>query len=415
MVWTHYSIAKHKHIPVMSSQRSRNSRGPGRGNGNSQGEEVHLWNSLKDEIKAVVEAINASTGNTREILGQDNYIVKNKESIDPQTEEDKLSELLRAGVKVNESAKAQIDSIIDQLVVLRAVQKQIEEDQAQALGSSLPSSRERSGGLLSGSGRANSIRGAGARERELQRERERERDRDRDRDREREEKREREREREKEAKEKEKEKDPASVYDFDAGGDSPVPSPLAIPRKLGSTAGSAGNRDSVPPRGTGDLDMPSEQGGSVPPDAVSNAAASARSKIIYNKGQEVAFKPKPIKDEVTDWYLGRVTMVTGEGKSRRYKVQDADPDVPAEERTEYRTSANSMVAVPDVGATLTPRTKGEIVLALYPDSTTFYKAEVISTDAATGKVNLRFEGEENSGTLQVVERRFVLDYPKDRK
>lgn len=380
---------------------------------------------MKDEIKAVVEAINASTGNTREILAQDNYIVKNKESIDPQAEEDKLSELLRAGVKVNESAKAQIDSIIDQLVVLRAVQKNIEEDQAQALGSSGPSSRDRPGGLLSGSGRATSIRGAGARERELQRERERERDRDRDRDREREEKRdrEREREREKETKEKEKkkekEKDPSSLYDFDGGGDSPVPSPVGNhTRKLGSVAGSAGTRDSVPPRSAGgDLDHPSEKGDSVPPDAsMSNAAASARSKILYNQAQEVAFKPKPPNPgEQTDWYLGRVVQVTGEGKSRRYKVQDADPDVPAAERAEYRTSANSMIGVPEAGANLPPRAKGEIVLALYPDSTTFYKAEVISTDATTGKVNLRFEGEENSGTLQVVERRVVLDYPKDKK
>ncbi|RKU49581.1 SAGA HAT/Core module component [Coniochaeta pulveracea] len=401
------------------SNRNRNSRGPGRGNGNSQGEEVHLWNSVKDEIKAALESINASNGNTREILAQDSYMTKNKDSTDSQTEEDKLSELLRAGVKVNESAKAQIESILEQLDVLRAVQKNIEEAESQALGLTGP--RERPGGSLSGPGRAGSVRGAGARERELHKEREREREqRDKDRDnREREEKRERtEREREKEnkekEKEKEKEKDPASLYDFDGAGDSPVPSPMGNhTRKLGSVAGSAGTRDSVPPRGDQDT---SEKGDSVPPDTMPNAASIARSKILYNKGQEVAFKPKPANPtDVTDWYLGRVIQVTGEGKSRRYKVQDADPDVPAEERTEFRTSANSMIGVPEAGADLKPRSKGEIVLALYPDSTTFYKAEVISTDAATGKVNLRFEGEENSGTLQVVERRFVLDYPKDKK
>lgn len=403
------------------SNRNRNSRGPGRGNGNSQGEEVHLWNSVKDEIKAALESINASNGNTREILAQDNYMTKNKEDTDPQTEEDKLSELLRAGVKVNESAKAQIESILEQLDVLRAVQKNIEEAESQVLGSTGP--RERPGATLSGSGRSGSVRGAGARERELHKEREREREReqrDKDRDnREREEKRERiEREREKDnkekEKEKEKEKDPASLYEFDGAGDSPVPSPLGShTRKLGSVAGSAGNRDSVPPRGDQDA---SEKGDSVPPDTMPNAASIARSKILYNKGQEVAFKPKPANPtEVTDWYLGRVIQVTGEGKSRRYKVQDADPDVPAAERNEFRTSANSMIGVPEAGADLKPRSKGEIVLALYPDSTTFYKAEVISTDAGTGKVNLRFEGEENSGTLQVVERRFVLDYPKDKK
>ena len=49
------------------------------------------------------------------------------------------------------------------------------------------------------------------------------------------------------------------------------------------------------------------------------------------------------------------------------------------------------------------------VLALYPQTTTFYKAEVIST--TEGKVNLRFEGENDSAMLQQVERRFVENRP----
>ena len=91
-------------------------------------------------------------------------------------------------------------------------------------------------------------------------------------------------------------------------------------------------------------------------------------------------------------------------------MQDADPDVAPGERAEYRTSASNMIPIPPEGADLPDLEKGRIVLALYPDSTTFYKAEVTDMDGETGKVHLRFEGEENSGTLQVVERRFVVEY-----
>ncbi|OIW23415.1 hypothetical protein CONLIGDRAFT_585552 [Coniochaeta ligniaria NRRL 30616] len=374
----------------MSSQRSRNSRGPGRGNGGSQGEEVQLWNQCKDDLKALVESINASTGNTREILAQDQYMSKNKGTIDAQAEDVKLEDILRKGVRVNESTKAQIDALVDQLLILRAVQKNKEEAEAVAAGGSGPSSRERPSALAAGAGRSSSVRGAGARERELQREKERE--------------------------QKEKEKDHASLYDFDGVSDSPppaVPSPLGG-RKLGSGGAgsdrSVGNRDSVPPRSSGgDLDTPMAKADSLPPET--SIGATQRSKVIFVKGQDVVFKPKPAtSSESTDWFLGRVQHVLGEGKSRRYKVQDADPDVPPEERTEYRTSASSMIPIPAAGVELPDLEKGKTVLALYPDSTTFYKAEVMGMDPVSGKVNLRFEGEENSGTLQVVDRRFVVEY-----
>jgi SAGA-associated factor 29 len=74
-------------------------------------------------------------------------------------------------------------------------------------------------------------------------------------------------------------------------------------------------------------------------------------------------------------------------------------------------SASAMIPIPPPTTTDLPKLeKGKTVLALYPDSTTFYKAEVTGMDTGTGNVNLRFEGEEQSGTQQVVERRFVVDY-----
>ncbi|KAK0629439.1 SGF29 tudor-like domain-containing protein [Bombardia bombarda] len=187
-------------------------------------------------------------------------------------------------------------------------------------------------------------------------------------------------------------------------------------RRLGGSAGGgsdrSGNRDSVPPRG-GDRDTPGK-GDSVPPESsvgAGSATAAQRAKVTFHKGQDVVFKPKPsATTESTEWMMGKVQQVLGEGKSRRYKVQDADPDLPPDQRVEYRTSASSMIPIPAADVVLPELDKGKTVLALYPDSTTFYKAEVMGADAATGRVSLRFEGEENSVTLQLVDRRYVVEY-----
>ncbi|EGS19571.1 uncharacterized protein CTHT_0040490 [Thermochaetoides thermophila DSM 1495] len=348
------------------SSRNRTSRAPTRNTSSTQGEEAHLWSQIKDDIRSMLDGLNANNDQLRAILAQDAHIAKNKtsSSFDIAAEEEKLDSLLRAGVKGADTSKQQIDALIEHVTVLKALVKVREESDSQA-GSGL-SSRDR-GGLLS-SGRASSVRGT------------REKDRDRDRD-------------------------PSSVYDFDGSGDSPVPSPVG--RKLGGTgAGSdrTSNRDSVPPR-----DTPSKAD-SVPPES-GTGTSSQRTKFTFYKGQDVVFKPKPTNpNETTEWMLGKVQQVIGDGKTRRYKVQDADPDIPPEQRVEYRTSASNMIPLPAADAELPELEKGKVVLALYPDSTTFYKAEVMGTEPGTGRVSLRFEGEENNVTLQVVERRFIVEY-----
>ncbi|KAK3326875.1 SGF29 tudor-like domain-containing protein [Apodospora peruviana] len=403
------------------SSRNRNARGPNRNSGSTQGEESHLWGVIKDDIRSMIEGVNSSNDAMRSVIAQDNYIAKSKDTIDVGAEEQKLDNLLRSGVKGADLSKQQIDALIEHITVLRALVKVREDAEAPATGSSGVSGRERPG-PLSGAVRSSSIRGSSVRDKDREREKEREKEREREREREREKEKEREREREREKekerdREKEKDKDPGSVYDFDGAGDSPVPSPLGShTRKLGggSTGGASdrsGNRDSLPPRG-GDRDTPSK-GDSVPPESVvaGSATAAQRAKVTFFKGQDVVFKPKPTTNtESTEWMLGKVVQVLGEGKSRRYKVQDADPDLPPDQRVEYRTSASSMISIPAVDVELPDLDKGKTVLALYPDSTTFYKAEVMIPDSANGKVSLRFEGEENSGTLQLVERRYVVEY-----
>lgn len=192
----------------------------------------------------------------------------------------------------------------------------------------------------------------------------------------------------------------SSLYDFDGVGDSPVPSPIGgSSRKFGDRSSNR-DRDSVPPKAD-----------SVEPQGVPmSAGANARSKVVFSKGDEVAFKPRPMNGEhSSDWILGEVAAVLGEGKSRRYKVLDIEPDDQSKQK-EYRSSASSMIPItPESQAsTLKDWEAGKVVLALYPNTTTFYKAEVHSM--VGDKVDLKFEGENDSTTLQQVERRFVIEY-----
>jgi SAGA-associated factor 29 len=145
----------------------------------------------------------------------------------------------------------------------------------------------------------------------------------------------------------------------------------------------------------------------------------------------------------------QVTSVIGEGKQRRYEIIDSDPEPPTP-AVPYRASVNHLVPIPPkpTNLTLPDLPKHKNVLALYPSTTTFYKAEVVvswraPTDGKAtvvkkereggkekeegggggGKdkdkgvvgqeigeeyVRLRFEGEDEADREMSVERRYVL-------
>jgi SAGA-associated factor 29 len=135
-----------------------------------------------------------------------------------------------------------------------------------------------------------------------------------------------------------------------------------------------------------------------------------RTKITFALGAEVAFKPKiPGQAKKHDWIQGIVVKVIGEGKSRRYNVQDPFPDDASRPGETYRSSASSMVKIPPVGTPLADYEVRKRVLALYPETTTFYRADVKGMLDDGAKVQLLFE-EENAGALKIVDRRFVLDH-----
>ena len=111
--------------------------------------------------------------------------------------------------------------------------------------------------------------------------------------------------------------------------------------------------------------------------------------------------------------LCKVTNVIGEGKQRRYEVQDADAerdgDVSGNIAPPQRASVAQLMAIPITNAGLSSLEKGRRVVSMYPDTTTFYRAEVSEAWSAKGgveaMVKLRFEDDE---AVREVERRHVL-------
>lgn len=331
------------------SQRNRSGRGSARNIGNSHGEEAQIWEACKNQMAEIVTGINAENDSLAELVELDRQVGATDSDKIPPDSLKQMEQLCRRGVKFSEANLGSIKSVMEQLKILRAVV--VAKEQAEA--------------TTSGPGKRTARDSAAA---------------------------------------------AASLYDFDGAGDSPVPSPMGSGSRKHGERSSNRDGDSIPPKA---------DSAEPPPATIGVAAAgtlglggpSNKSKIVFSKGDAVAFKPKVVSGEQTsDWILGEVAQVLGEGKSRRYKVLDIEPEDQSKQK-EYRSSASSMIPItPESQAnTLKDWEAGKVVLALYPNTTTFYKAEVHSMDG-DGRVNLKFEGENDSTTLQQVERRFVIEY-----
>lgn len=103
--------------------------------------------------------------------------------------------------------------------------------------------------------------------------------------------------------------------------------------------------------------------------------------------------------------LCEVTKIVGESKQRRYEIRDIDPEGLADP---VRASLNQMTPIPPKNEKIPDLPPKKAVLALYPNTTTFYKAEVVKCDLERQIVRLRFEGEEDPNSETEVERRYVL-------
>jgi len=93
----------------------------------------------------------------------------------------------------------------------------------------------------------------------------------------------------------------------------------------------------------------------------------------------------------------------------RYEVQDPEPDDSGVPGEKYRTSALALIAIPSADAPFSDYPLGKHVLARYPETTTFYRAEVMGTKKVKDEsyCRLKFEDDQNQ-ELEVL-RRYVLD------
>jgi len=339
--------------PAMSrrDRGGRNARNNGTAvNSDSGGEEVALWEAIKKDISDFVKGFQQESEGLQRLCDLDREAgAKDPEKV-TRSVVNEMDKLCRAGVKISDANVAKAKEIIERLNILGGLVAANEKTEEK-----LPAKR-------------GSQRDAAA---------------------------------------------AAAMYDFDGQGDSPLPSPLGAGTTRSKTGDRASTRDRDRDR---DRDSIGPKAGSVEPSAAGTPAPSgganpARSKVVFAKGESVAFKPKVNNGEAgSDWILGEVAHVVGEGKSRRYKVLDIEPDDQSKQK-EYKTSASSMIPItPESQAAGLPDWEPHTtVLALYPNTTTFYKAEVDSMDEK-GRVNLKFEGEQDNSTLQQVERRFVIEF-----
>jgi len=122
---------------------------------------------------------------------------------------------------------------------------------------------------------------------------------------------------------------------------------------------------------------------------------------------EVAYRLPKQKNAEGEWIQCTIIAISGEGSKRRYEVQDPEPD-DAGGHGKYKAVANALIPIPKDSANLYIYPVGKQVLARYPETTTFYRAEVMGTKR-DGTCRLKFEGEEEVGKETEVERRLVLD------
>ncbi|KAK4556966.1 hypothetical protein LTR86_005947 [Recurvomyces mirabilis] len=134
-------------------------------------------------------------------------------------------------------------------------------------------------------------------------------------------------------------------------------------------------------------------------------------EVVFCRHDFKALKPNSAETPEGEGILCSVTNVIGEGKQRRYEVQDADTsDNPPPPQ---RASVAQLIQIPESNKGLSDLAKGRGVLAQYPDTTTFYKAEVqefwkgrgVGTEGEPGLVRLNFQDDVER---REVERRFVL-------
>lgn len=198
---------------------------------------------------------------------------------------------------------------------------------------------------------------------------------------------------------------------------SSTPTPVGAPPVSGTVRGVS---ITLPPRNSAGTPL-----------AIAVSREKSRREGIFRQlplreGRTIAFHPppKPIKDaDQSDWILAVITRCINSDK-HKYEVRDVDDENPET----YATTLKSIIPLPDPNAPAgTPESisvcpeygKGTIVLALYPDTSCFYRAEVVTPPRdmqPTGRsylptYELKFEDDEEQS--QIISAQYVVEFPKD--
>ncbi|KAK9369112.1 SGF29 tudor-like domain-containing protein [Lipomyces kononenkoae] len=140
-------------------------------------------------------------------------------------------------------------------------------------------------------------------------------------------------------------------------------------------------------------------------------SGSAAPTDVPSIGAQVAFRLKKQKGAEVEWIQCEITKIMGEGNKIRFEVQDPEPDENNNPGQSYKAGPRDILLIPESSTDLPVYPIGTRVLARYPETTTFYRAEVMGTKR-DGTCRLKFEGEEEVGKETEVERRLVLEMPK---
>ena len=134
------------------------------------------------------------------------------------------------------------------------------------------------------------------------------------------------------------------------------------------------------------------------------ARAERAGKLVM--GAEVAYKQARPKEDGSQWIQCTIISINEVGNNKKsYRVQDTEPDEQGRPGEVYKAWATALIAIPPEGSALPDYPNGKHVLARYPETTTFYRAEV--TGMKKDICKLKFEDDMNQE--MEVDRRYVLD------
>lgn len=125
-------------------------------------------------------------------------------------------------------------------------------------------------------------------------------------------------------------------------------------------------------------------------------------------GSEVAYKLKNRHSE--EWIQCEVMKVTHDGT--KYEIRDPEPDENNNPGQTFKATYKEILLIPPISEVkdLPDYPYNAKVLARYPETTTFYTANVIG-HKREGFVRLIFDGEEEVNKETDIERRLVLPLP----